>query len=235
VLEVSDLSVSYGAVSALKGVSLDASSGSITAVLGANGAGKTTLLRAISGLVKSQSGSAKFADRELIGMSVEDIVRVGVSHVPEGGAVIVEMTVEENLQLGAVWKYGRRERQRRIAEIYEIFPALAERSKQHASTLSGGERQMLALGRALVSRPSLLLLDEPSLGLAPIVTAGLMAVLADLSKGGDLTTVLVEQNARSALSIASWAIVLNLGTVVVSQPAEKVAGDADLRHHFLGF
>ncbi len=234
-LEVSELSVSFGAVSALKGVSLQARTGSITAVLGANGAGKTTLLRAISGLVKAHAGSVRYDKHELVGMSVERIVRAGVSHVPEGGSVIAEMTVAENLQLGAVWRYGRRERQRRIGEIYEIFPALATRAKQHASTLSGGERQMLAIGRALVSRPSLLLLDEPSLGLAPLVTAGLMAVLADLSKGGEITTVLVEQNARSALSIASWAVVLNLGTVVVSDSADAVAGDADLRHHFLGF
>ncbi|MGH9047021.1 MAG: ABC transporter ATP-binding protein, partial [Acidimicrobiales bacterium] len=156
-LGVVDLSVSFGAVSALNGVSLEARAGSITAVLGANGAGKTTLLRAISGLVKPHSGSARFDDRELVGMSVESIVRAGISHVPEGGSVIAEMTVGENLQLGAIWKYGRRERQRRITEIYEIFPALATRVKQHASTLSGGERQMLAIGRALVSRPSLLL------------------------------------------------------------------------------
>jgi len=234
-LEVSELSVSYGAIKALKAVSFQAQTGAVTAVLGANGAGKTTLLRAISGLVPSDSGSVTFDSRRLTGLSVERIVRAGVGHVPEGGSVIAEMTVQENLELGAAYRYGRKDRARQIAEVYELFPALRERAKQRASSLSGGERQMLAIGRAIVAKPALLLLDEPSLGLAPIITANLMKVLVDLTKLGDLTVVLVEQNARSALSIASWAIVINLGAVVVSDHPETVAADSDLRHHYLGF
>jgi branched-chain amino acid transport system ATP-binding protein len=235
VLEVEDLSVSYGAVRALNGVSLRAESGSITAVLGANGAGKTTLLRAITGLVAPEAGTVRFGSRRLTGLSPERIVRYGVGYVPEGGSVIFELTVRENLELGALWRFGRRDRQLQIDEVFELFPALAERAKQTASSLSGGERQMLAIGRAIVARPSLLLLDEPSLGLAPIITANLMAVLVELTKKGDLTVLLVEQNARSALSIAAWAIVINLGSVVVADNAETVAADSDLRHHYLGF
>ncbi|HLN16653.1 MAG TPA: ABC transporter ATP-binding protein [Acidimicrobiales bacterium] len=234
-LEVDDVSVSYGAVQALSDVSMSAEPGAVTAVLGANGAGKTTLLRAITGLVRPRSGTVRFNSRQLTGRSVEDIVRSGVSHVPEGGSVIAELTVEENLRLGALWRFGRRERQQELERIYELFPALSRRSGQMASTLSGGERQMLAIGRALVARPALLLLDEPSLGLAPLVTAQLMGVLHQLTVDSDLTVVLVEQNARSALSIATWAIVINLGRIVVADEAARVAADSDLRHHFLGF
>ena len=234
-LEVEDLTVSYGAIQALKGVSLVAKPGVVTAVLGANGAGKTTLLRTISGLVRPRSGTVRFDSRTLTGLSVENVARSGVAHVPEGRAVIGELTVDENLLLGSLWRFGRRERQREIDKIYALFPALALRSKQQGSSLSGGERQMLVIGRALVSKPSLLLLDEPSLGLAPIITAQLMAVLSDLTNESDLTVVLVEQNARSALSIATWAIVINLGSVVVADTAASVAADSDLRHHYLGF
>jgi branched-chain amino acid transport system ATP-binding protein len=235
VLEVENLSVSYGAIQALKDVSLQARHGAVTAVLGANGAGKTTLLRAITGLVRPRSGTVRFDSHELTGLRVENVVRSGVAHVPEGQSVISELTVEENLRLGALWRYGRREREQEIERIYNLFPPLSERAKRHASTLSGGERQMLVIGRALVARPSLLLLDEPSLGLAPIVTAQLMAILSELVQRSDLTVVLVEQNARSALSIATWAVVINHGTVVVSDAAEAVAADSELRHHYLGF
>jgi branched-chain amino acid transport system ATP-binding protein len=235
VLEVESLTVNYGAVQALADVTLSAKRGQVTAVLGANGAGKTTLLRTITGLVKPRSGTVRFDDRTLTGRSVEAIARSGVAHVPEGRAVIAELTVEENLRLGAAWRFGRRDRDREIARIYELFPPLSERARQRASNLSGGERQMLAIGRALVARPALLLLDEPSLGLAPIITAQLMGVLAQLASGSELAVVLVEQNARSALSIAEWAVVINLGRVVVSDAAATVAADAELRHHYLGF
>jgi len=234
VLEIDRLSVSYGAVQALQEVSFSAREGEVTAVLGANGAGKTTLLRAISGLVKCR-GSVAYDGERLENTPVERIVRRGIAHVPEGRSVIEEMTVEENLRLGALWRFGRRERVGVIEEIYELFPAIAERRRQHASTLSGGERQMLSIGRALVAKPRVLLLDEPSLGLAPIVTAGLMAVLRDLTATSKLVVVLVEQNARSALSIAQHAVVINLGRVVVSDDAQKVAGDSELRHHYLGY
>jgi branched-chain amino acid transport system ATP-binding protein len=235
VLEIDGLSVSYGAISALKDVSFSAHEGEVTAVLGANGAGKTTLLRAISGLVRSQKGAVTYDGHHLEKMSVERIVRSGIAHVPEGRSVIEEMTIEENLRLGALWRFGRVERGAVIEEVYELFPPLAERRRQHASTLSGGERQMLSIARALVARPKVLLLDEPSLGLAPIVTASLMAVLRDLTVASKLIVVLVEQNARSALSIARRAVVINLGRVVVSEDAETVAGDAELRHHYLGY
>jgi len=227
--------VAYGAVQALSNASFEASDGAITAVLGANGAGKTTLLRTMTGLVKAKSGSVRYGDIELTGKSVEAIARAGVAHVPEGRGVIAELTVEENLRLGALWSVGRQDRQSALEEIYELFPPLTKRRRGAASTLSGGERQMLAIGRALISRPKVLLLDEPSLGLAPMVTAQLMAVLRDLTKGSSLLVVLVEQNARSALSVAQRAVVLNLGKVVVSDSADRVLADQDLRRHYLGF
>ncbi|HWD50852.1 MAG TPA: ABC transporter ATP-binding protein [Acidimicrobiales bacterium] len=230
-----DLSVSYGAVKALRGVTFQAQDGSVTAVLGANGAGKTTLLRTVSGLVKQQSGTVSYDGVKLSGLSVENIVRLGISHVPEGRGVIEELTVDENLRLGTLWQFNRRQRKSVLDEIYELFPPLAERRSRMASTLSGGERQMLAIGRALSSKPKLLLLDEPSLGLAPLVTAQIMALVRRLARETRLTVVLVEQNVRSALSIAEEAVVINLGRVVVADRAETVAADTQLRHHYLGF
>jgi branched-chain amino acid transport system ATP-binding protein len=234
-LDVEELSVAYGAVKALRGVSFQAQDGSVTAVLGANGAGKTTLLRTVSGLVKPQSGTVSYDGVKLTGLSVENIVRLGVSHVPEGRGVIEELTVDENLRLGTLWRFGHRERRPILQEIYDLFPPLAERRSRMASTLSGGERQMLAIGRALSSRPTLLLLDEPSLGLAPLVTAQLMALIRKLARETRLTVVLVEQNVRSALSIAEEAVVINLGRVVIADRAATVAADTQLRHHYLGF
>ena len=234
-LEVQNLSVSYGAVNALSSVTFSAQPGLITAVLGANGAGKTTLLRTISGLARTRAGSVRFNGEELIGRTVENIARRGVSHVPEGRGIIAELTVEENLRLATLWCLGRRDRQKAIDETFDLFPRLSGFRRRHASTLSGGERQMLVIGRALISRPRLLLLDEPSLGLAPLVTAQLMALLLDHTIGSDMTVVLVEQNARSALSVSHNAVVLNLGEVVMSDAAAVVAADSDLRHHYLGF
>jgi branched-chain amino acid transport system ATP-binding protein len=234
-LEVENLSVSYGAVDALRSVSFKAPPGEITAVLGANGAGKTTLLRTISGLVKPRAGSVFFEGDRLVGRSVESIARRGVSHVPEGRGVIEELSVDENLRLATLWCLRRRERQRAINEIFELFPRLEGFRRWNASALSGGERQMLVLGRALISRPRLLLLDEPSLGLAPIVTAQLMGILLEQTAHKDLTVVLVEQNARSALSVSHRAVILNLGQVVVSDSSDVIAGDDNLRHHYLGF
>jgi branched-chain amino acid transport system ATP-binding protein len=216
-------------------VSFDAEPGAITAVLGANGAGKTTLLRTISGLVKPASGSVSFDGGPLVGRSVESIARLGVAHVPEGRGVIEELTVEENLRLATLWCLRRRERQAAIEEILEMFPRLKGFRRRHASTLSGGERQMLVIGRALISKPRLLLLDEPSLGLAPLVTAQLMALLHAQTQGKDITVVLVEQNARSALSVSQHAVILNLGQLVVSDSAANVSADEALRHHYLGF
>jgi branched-chain amino acid transport system ATP-binding protein len=234
-LEVNDLTVSYGAVQALRSVSFTAQPGGITSILGANGAGKTTLLRTMSGLVRPRSGSVRFGGDELLGRAVESIARRGVAHVPEGRGIIEELTVEENLRLATLWCIGRRDRQKAIEDTYELFPQLGSLHHRHASTLSGGERQMLVIGRALISRPKLLLLDEPSLGLAPLITAQLMALLLEQTTGTEMTVVLVEQNARSALSVSQSAIVLNLGEVVVSDSADVVAADSDLRHHYLGF
>lgn len=234
-LEVRGISVSYGAVQALDDVSFDVARGSITAVLGANGAGKTTLLRAMTGLVRPWAGSVSFEGSELTGLPVEEVVRLGVAHVPEGRGVIQQLSVEENLRLGALWRPDREDRARTLDEVLELFPPLEQRRRRPALTLSGGERQMLAVGRALMSRPRLLLLDEPSLGLAPLITAQIMALLQSLSRESGLTVVLVEQNARSALSIADRAVVLSLGEVVVSDRASVLSGDADLRRHYLGF
>jgi branched-chain amino acid transport system ATP-binding protein len=235
VLEVDDLRVAYGAVNALRSVSFSAEEGNITAVLGANGAGKTTLLRTISGLAKAKSGSVRFAGQELLGSSVEDIARRGVAHVPEGRGVIEELTVEDNLRVATLWCLRPRERQPAIEAVFELFPRLDGSRHRHASALSGGQRQMLVLARALITRPRLLLLDEPSLGLAPLVTAQLMALLHDQTAAGDMTVVLVEQNARSALSVARRAVVLNLGQVVADDSASVLAGNTELRRHYLGF
>ena len=236
-LAVDDLTVAYGAVTALDGVRLGVPEGGITAVLGANGAGKSSLLRTINGLVRPRTGTVTLAGEDITRVAVEDVVRRGLAHVPEGRGVIVELTVEENLRLGGlVRRDGDGEGRAAAADrVYTLFKPLAERRRRPAQTLSGGERQMLAIGRALMSRPRVLLLDEPSLGLAPRVTADIMAVVRGLRDSENLTVLLVEQNARSALSIADRAIVLNVGRVVVDAPAGELAADASLRHAYLGF
>jgi branched-chain amino acid transport system ATP-binding protein len=234
-LEVFDLSVAYGPVQALRSVSFCADAGSVTAVLGANGAGKTTLLRAISGLVRTRAGSVRFDGAELLGRRAEDVARLGVAHVPEGRGVIEELTVEENLRLATLWQLRGGARRRAIEATFELFPRLGRFRHRHASMLSGGERQMLALGRALVARPRLLLLDEPSLGLAPLVTSQLMSLLADRTAGSEMTVLLVEQNAGSALSISRHAVVLDIGAVVADAPADAVRADSALRTHYLGY
>ena len=234
-LELEHLSVAYGPVRALTDVSLEAAEGSITAVLGANGAGKTTLLRTISGLVTPKDGAIRYRGKEIAGLAPEAVVRRGISHVPEGRGVITELTVEENLRLGALWRRRAPDYQQSIDRAFELFPPLASRRNRSAATLSGGERQMLAISRALAAKPDLLLLDEPSLGLAPLVTAELMRVIRELSRSDGLTVLLVEQNARSALSIADLAIVLNLGRVVVADDAATFASEEKLRHSYLGF
>lgn len=234
-LTVEGLSASYGAVRALDSVSFSVPEASITAVLGANGAGKTTLLRTITGLVRPTAGSASFGSSVLTRKAPEDVVRCGVAHVPEGRGVIQELTVDENLRLGGLFRRDRAELKSAISEVYAMFPALAERRRRSTFTLSGGERQMLAIGRALVARPEALLLDEPSLGLAPRVTARIMTLLRELVSSRRITVVLVEQNATSALSVADQAIVLSLGKVAMQGTSAEIAGDEALRHHYLGY
>jgi branched-chain amino acid transport system ATP-binding protein len=232
VIAVEDLCVSYGAVQALRSVSFQAETGRITAVLGANGAGKTTLLRTISGLKDPKSGTITFNQRSLVREKPEDIARLGVGHVPEGRGVIGEFTVEENLRLGAMM--AKVDLSAALDEQYQQFPVLGERRKQHAAKLSGGERQMLAMARALIAQPSLLLLDEPSLGLAPLVTAQLMHTIHDLCAAKNLTVLLVEQNASTALRIAHHAVILYLGRVVANDTAANVVADENLRQYYLG-
>ncbi len=234
-LEIRDISVRYGAVNALDKVSLRVAAGTITAVLGANGAGKTSLLRAVNGLVRLAGGSISVEGTDLRKRPAEDVVRLGVAHVPEGRGVIAELTVEENLRLGALWRRDAPGLAKDLDRMLALFPPLAERRKRLAETLSGGERQMLALGRALMARPRVLLLDEPSLGLAPRITAQIMSIVRGLRDDEGLTVLLVEQNARSALSIADAAVVLNVGRVVVEGDPQQLANDPDLRHAYLGF
>jgi branched-chain amino acid transport system ATP-binding protein len=232
-LAVDDLQTAYGPVVALDGVSFEIAPGSITAVLGANGAGKTSLLRTLSGVVRARAGRVRLDGRSIDHLPVERIVRLGMAHVPEGRGVIEELGVEDNLRLGGLWRgHGGRDG---LEDAYELFPRLRERRTHAAGTLSGGERQMLAIGRALMSRPRLLLLDEPSLGLAPIVAAQIMALLRDLRDRTELTVLLVEQNARAALSIADRGIVLSIGRVVADDDPSALAADTALRHAYLGY
>jgi branched-chain amino acid transport system ATP-binding protein len=235
-LAVEGLVAGYGEVIALDGVTVTAAASGITAVLGANGAGKTTLLRAISGMIKPRRGRILLADHDVAGRSPEQIVRAGIAHVPEGQGVIPELTVEENLRIGMMsWRGKRAARGAAMEEEYARFKPLADRRRKLASTLSGGERQMLVIARALLAHPRVLLLDEPSLGLAPRVMAQVMDLVVRLSREHGLTIVLVEQNARSALAIADHGVVLNLGRVVASADAATLATDVALRHHYLGF
>jgi branched-chain amino acid transport system ATP-binding protein len=234
-LVVTRLNVSHGAIHALHGISFSVEPGQLAAVIGSNGAGKTTLLRTLSGLKDASSGTAQWDGREMLGVKPEDLVRRGISHVSEGKSVIPELTVKENLVLGGIWRGNKADTADAIDEVVELFPRLGERMTQSADTLSGGERQMLAIGRALVSRPKLLLLDEPSLGLAPLVIEQIFQTIDSLRHKLGLTVVLVEQNAMSALQIADIGVIINLGEVVATGKASDLINDPALRAAYLGY
>ena len=233
-LEVRDLTTSYGPVKALDGVSFSAPKGKITAVLGANGAGKTTLLRTVSGLIRPTRGSSHLDGKDLNRTPVEKMPGLGLAHVPEGRGVITELTVDENLRLGGLGR-GDRSQPADVERVYSLFPVLNDRRNATAHVLSGGERQMLVIGRALMATPRMMLLDEPSLGLAPRIVAQIFDLLKTLVESDGLTVLLVEQNARSALSIADYGVVLNLGKLIVHEEAGVLAADEKLRHAYLGF
>lgn len=236
-LEVSGLSAGYGRVPVLHELELSLEPATITAVLGANGAGKTTLLRSISGLLKPTAGTVRLNGKDLADVPVSDLVTLGMTHVPEGRGVIGELTVDENLRLGGLWRgaAGRSDTKQAIADVYALFDPLARRRTSLGHQLSGGERQMLALGRALVARPSVLLLDEPSLGLAPAVVANILGLLRRLRDERGIAVLLVEQNVHSALAIADEGVVIALGRVVARGHASDLQADEDLRHAYLGF
>ena len=236
-LKIENLTTSFGSVIALDGVSMSAQESKITTVIGANGAGKSTLLRTISGLESPSTGSISWEGQSIVGRKPEDIVRAGIAHVPEGHAVISELSVEENINMGSLFR--RRSHKSDVAasldEMYQLFPRLQERRKQLAGTLSGGERQMLAISRALVSRPKLLLLDEPSLGLAPLVVEQIIDCVNTLCRSTGLTVLLVEQNANTALGVADHGVLLALGKVVADRPAAELKADSTLRAAYLGY
>lgn len=232
-LEVRNLHVHYGGIHALHGVSLRVPDGQIVALLGANGAGKSTTLRTIMGLVKPSEGEITLDGQSLIGLRPFEVVRRGIAMVPEGRKVFVNLTVAENLRLGAYARQDAQEVERDLREINALFPRLAERQFQRAGTLSGGEQQMLALGRALMSKPRVLMIDEPSLGLAPVLTEGVFRKLQELNRGGQ-TILLIEQNARAGLSIADYAYILETGGVALEGPAQELTQMDAVRQAYLG-
>jgi branched-chain amino acid transport system ATP-binding protein len=233
-LTVDDLSVNYGPVQALSHVSLEVPRGQVTAVIGANGAGKSTLMRTLAGLVRPGGGSASMDGQVITGRKPEDVVRSGLALVPEGRSTIPELSVDENLRLGGMWR-THKERMTSIDEVYALFPVLGERRRMGADTLSGGERQQLAIGRALMCKPECLLLDEPSLGLAPLIVTQILELVQRLAVEANLAVLLVEQNAVTALRVATHGVVLNLGQVVMSGTSSEIASHDELRHAYLGY
>jgi branched-chain amino acid transport system ATP-binding protein len=232
-LEVMDLDVHYGGIHALKGVSFSVAEGEVCTLIGANGAGKTTTLRAVSGLIKPSRGSVTFAGKPITGMAANEIVALGLAHVPEGRGIFANLSVDENLELGAFLRKDREGVAKDRKRALELFPRIAERLTQNAGTLSGGEQQMLAIARALVGRPKLLLLDEPSLGLAPQIVQLIFKIVKTIVSEGT-TILLVEQNAHMALGVATTAHVLEVGSLVTSGPAAELARDDKIRKAYLG-
>jgi len=234
-LVVENLTIDHGAIRAIDNVSFTVPSGQLAAVIGANGAGKTTLLRTLSGLKESKSGNATWNGNSILGKRAEDLARTGIMHVSDGKSVIAELSVKENLALAGLWRKDKKDVALATDEVVELFPILGQRMSQTAGSLSGGERQMLAIGRALIARPKLLLLDEPSLGLAPLIIEQIFQTIKALVKKTNLTVLLVEQNAMGALKIADEGIVLNLGTVVAVDSAQSLLNDPAVRAAYLGF
>lgn len=233
-LEIRNLETFYGPIMALRGVSLEVHKGRVVTVLGANGAGKTTLLKTLSGIMDPEKGTILFEGQEIQGKEPHKVVRSGIVHVPEGREVFPLLTVEENLALGAYTRSDKAEVARDRDMVFSYFPILAERRKQEAGTLSGGQQQMLAIGRGLMLRPKIMLLDEPSLGLSPILTQEIFAILKRLNQDEGVTMMLVEQNAAVALDLADDGYVLELGRIVMSGTAEKLANSEDIKSFYLG-
>ena len=234
-LIVEGLTIDHGAIRAINNVSFKVAQGQLAAIIGANGAGKTTLLRTLSGLKDAASGNASWNGASILGKRAEDLARSGIMHVSDGKSVIAELSVKDNLALTGLWRKDKKDVAAATNEVVELFPILGQRMSQSAGSLSGGERQMLAIGRALIARPKLLLLDEPSLGLAPLIVEQIFQTIKLLVTKMDLTVVLVEQNAMGALKIANEGIVLNLGSVVAVDSANKLLNDPALRAAYLGF
>ena len=232
-LKIDNIHVYYGAIHALKGVSLEVHKGEIVTLIGANGAGKSTTLRTVSGLLAPKSGGISFLGKNIAGMPAHEIVKHGISQVPEGRRIFAEMSVQENLEMGAFTRKDKAGVEKDFEIVYNRFPRLKERRKQQAGTLSGGEQQMLAMGRALMSRPKLLLLDEPSMGLAPLLIKEIFSIIEDINREGT-TVLLVEQNANMALSIAHRAYVMETGRITLQGAAKELAASEDVRKAYLG-
>ena len=233
-LQVENLHVSYGAIKALHGVSLKVPQGGIVTLIGANGAGKSTTLRALSGLVKPASGSIRYDGREISKLPPEKIVAAGLCHVPEGRMVFSNLTVHENLKMGAYLQRDRKWIAEQTDYVFSLFPRLKERESQSAGTLSGGEQQMLAIGRALLSKPMFLMLDEPSLGIAPLLVKTIFERIVEINREQGLTILLVEQNANLALDISSYAYVLETGKILIEGPSAQVKADPQVQAAYLG-
>lgn len=232
-LSIKDLYVSYGGIKALRGINIEVPDGKIVTLIGANGAGKSTLLRTISGLVKAESGSIQLDGSELIGMPINKICASGIALSPEGRRVFTDLTVEENLKIGAYLRKDKKEIEKDLKWVYELFPRLQERSWQFAGTLSGGEQQMLAVGRALMNRPKILMLDEPSLGLAPLIVQQIFDIIKEINKNG-VTVLLIEQNANMALKTADIAYVIETGEIVLTGSGQEVMANPQVREAYLG-
>jgi len=234
VLEIKNLTVNHGAISALQGISLRVARGDIVTLIGANGAGKTTALRAISGLLKARSGEVIYEGRNIAGLPPHQIVKLGMSHVPEGRMVFANLTVMENLMMGAYLQTDRRVVQQELEHVFGIFPRLKERQKQAAGTLSGGEQQMLAIGRALMSKPKFLMLDEPSLGIAPLLVQTIFEKIVEINRQQGISILLVEQNANLALEISSYGYVLETGRIILHDKSAALRQNPQVKSAYLG-